>query len=66
MLENPCYKCPDRKLKCAVTCEKWKEYTEKRQKIYDARLEEFNRVNDYTATFLKRVDKVKKSKNARK
>lgn len=45
MTQNPCYvndvDCPDRKCGCAITCEKWKQYSEvhrkeceERRKIY--------------------------------
>ena len=38
-IEQPCVKdCPGRKAGCAVGCEKWADYLEKRQKIYDERL----------------------------
>lgn len=45
MTQNPCYvnnvDCPDRKCGCAITCKKWKQYSEvhrkeceERRKIY--------------------------------
>lgn len=37
--DMPCKKdCPDRKCGCAVDCERWRAYAEKRDREYDARL----------------------------
>ena len=38
-LKHPCAKdCPDRKAKCAVTCEKWAAYVEERNRRYEEKL----------------------------
>ena len=38
-LRHPCAKdCPDRKAKCAVTCEKWAAYVEERNRRYEEKL----------------------------
>ena len=39
---NPCWSpktgdCKDRKIACATTCERWKEYEKKRQEVRDIR-----------------------------
>lgn len=34
-MKQPCDKnCPDRQCRCAESCERWKEYTAKRNKQY--------------------------------
>lgn len=39
-LENPCGRdCADRKAGCAIDCPKWREYVEKRNEVYKARVE---------------------------
>ena len=34
-MQPPCYKCPDRHIKCHAECEKYKEYTKHQQEIKD-------------------------------
>ena len=34
-MDNPCYKCPDRKAECHSTCEKWLEYEKARNAEYE-------------------------------
>ena len=45
-IQQPCSKdCPDRCAGCAVHCEKWRDYLQKRNARYEQQLQERNRTD---------------------
>lgn len=53
-MKAPCYNCPDRKLRCHLTCQKYIEYAEERAEIRKKRLEESNFV-DYKCSRMYKI-----------
>ena len=56
-MKNPCTKdCPDRNATCRTECEKYKEYAQWRESLYEERRKQFM-IRDYQHTNIKRYQR---------